>query len=79
MLTWLLSRLDVAQFGSPAAKALAAATGDPRDAARNSLPRLMASLEDVAEDECPCEPIDYLDHRVGETGSGAPIGDAERG
>src|SRR4051794_24890282 len=31
LLTWLLSRLDPLQFGSPTAKALAAATGDPRD------------------------------------------------
>src|SRR3954467_7722340 len=38
MLTWLLSRLDPLQFGSPGAKALAAATGDPREQARQELP-----------------------------------------
>ena len=79
MLTWLLSRLDPLQFGSPTAKALAAATGDPRDLARNCLPDLMASFEDVPEEECPCESIDYLDERLGETVSGEPIGDEERG
>jgi len=77
--TWLLSRLAPAQFGSPTAQALAAATGDPRDAARNSLPDLMASFEDVPEEECPCEDIDYLDGRLGETGSGEPIDDGDRG
>ena len=79
LLTWLLARLDPLQFGSPTAKALAATTGDPRDAARNSLPDLMVSFEDVAEKDCPVEAIDFLDERLGETGSGTPIGDSERG
>ena len=79
LLTWLLSRLDPAQFGSPSAKALATTTGDPRDSARNELPRLMASFTDIPLEECEVEPIDYLDGRLGETGSGEPIGDEERG
>jgi hypothetical protein len=79
LLTWLLSRLDPLQFGSPAAKALAAATGDPREKARQELPRLMTSFEDVPEAECPTEGGDYLDERLGETGSGEPISDEERG
>jgi hypothetical protein len=79
LLTWLLARLDPVQFGSPTAKAYAAATGDPRDAARNSLPALMASFEDVPEEDCPTEEIDFLDERLGETGSGAPISDEDRG
>ena len=72
------SAADPLQFGSPNAKALAAAAGDPRDKARNSLPELMASFEDVPEEECPTEEIDYLDDRTGETGSGEPIA-ADRG
>jgi hypothetical protein len=79
LLTWLLSRLDPLQFGSPTARALAAAAGDPRDAARNSLPGLMAAFEDVSEEDCPVEPVDFLDGRLGETGSGDPIDDADRG
>lgn len=79
LLTWLLSRLDPLQFGSPSAKALAAATGDPRDKARNELPELMQSFEDIPADDCEVEPIDYLDGRLGETGSGEPIGDEDRG
>jgi hypothetical protein len=79
MLTWLLTRLDPLNFGSPTARALAAATGDPRDLARNSLPELMASFEDVPGEECPCDGIDFLDQHVGETGSGEPIGDLDRG
>jgi hypothetical protein len=78
LLTWLLSRLDPLQFGSPAARALAAATGDPRDKSRNELPGLIASFEDVPADECACEPIDFLDDRLGETGTGEPISDYER-
>jgi hypothetical protein len=78
LLTWMLSRLDPLQFGSPSAKALAAATGDPRERARNDLPALTASFTEVPVEECPCEPIDYLDERLGETGSGEPIGDDER-
>jgi hypothetical protein len=79
LLTWLLSRLDPAQFGSPSAKALAAAAGNPCEKARSELPDLMASFEDVAEEECPTEEIDYFDDRLGETGSGEPISDQERG
>jgi hypothetical protein len=79
LLTWFLSRLDPLQFGSPSARALAAATGDPREGARNSLPELMASFEDVPEEECAFEPIDYLDGWLGETGSGDPTSDEERG
>ena len=78
LLTWLLSRLDPLQFGSPGARALAQAAGDPRDAARNSLPRLLAGLSDLAPQECEAEPIDFLDGRLGETGSGEPVADAER-
>jgi hypothetical protein len=79
LMTWFISRLDPAMFGSPTAKALAAATGDPRERARIELPGLLASFEDVPEKECPTEDIDYLDDRLGETGSGEPIGDEERG
>jgi hypothetical protein len=79
MLTWLLSRLDPLQFGSPSAKALAVATGDPREKARGDLPQLLASLQDIPAGECEVEPIDYLDGRLGETGSGEPIGDEDRG
>ena len=64
---------------SPSARTLAAAAGDPREAARNSLPDLMATFENVPEEECPFEPIDYLDGRLGETGSGEPVSDEERG
>ncbi len=66
LLTWLLARLDPMQFGSPSAKALAAATGDPRDASRNSLPSLTAGLVDVAQDDCPAESPEYIDERLGE-------------
>ena len=66
LLTWLLSRLDPLQFGSPSAKALAAATGDPRDKARNGLPELAAALADVEPADCPVESGDYLDERLGE-------------
>ena len=79
MLTWLLARLDPAQFGSPSAKALAAATGDSRDVARNELPQLMARFTDIPAEECKVEPIDYLDGRLGETASGEPVTDEERG
>ena len=79
LLTWLLARLDPLTFGSPAAKAQALASGDPRAKARTELPLLMASLEDVSEEECPTEDIDYLDGRLGEAGSGEPISDEERG
>jgi len=66
LLTWLLSRIDPLQFGSPTAKALAAATGDPRDRSRNALPELTASLTDIPESECPIESGEYLDERLGE-------------
>jgi hypothetical protein len=79
LLTWFIARLDPLQFGSPAARALAVAAGDPREAARHSLPALLASFEDVPGDQCPFEPIDYLDARLGEAGSGDPVSDAERG
>ena len=79
LLTWLLARLDPLTFGSPAAKAQALAAGDPRDKARKDLPQLMASFEDVPEEECPTEHIDYLDDRLGEAGSGDPVSDQERG
>jgi hypothetical protein len=78
LLTWFIARLDPLQFGSPAAKALAAATGDPREKARRELPALLDSFDDVAEEDCPTEEIDYLDERLGETGSGEPISDEER-
>ena len=78
LLTWLLARLDPLQFGSPTAKALAAATGDPKQRARQELPGLIAAFEDVPAEDCPVEAIDYLDDRLGETGSGNPIGDEER-
>ena len=56
LLTWLLARLDPLRFGSPTAKALAAATGDPHDAARNSLPKLLDNLTDIAPEDCSCAP-----------------------
>src|SRR5947209_9719607 len=64
LLTWLLSRLDPLTFGSPGARTLAAAAGDPRENARRELPGLLAGFDDVPSDECPCEPIDYLDGRL---------------
>jgi hypothetical protein len=66
LLTWLLSRLDPLQFGSPSAKALAAAGGDPRDTARKSLPDLTASLTDIPSEECETDSADYIDDRLGE-------------
>ena len=66
LLTWLLARLDPLQFGSPTAKALAAATGDPRDRSRNSLPQRTASLADVADADCPIESAEQIDDRLGE-------------
>lgn len=78
LLTWFIARLDPLMFGSPTAKALAAATGDPREAARREISGLMDSFEDVAEEDCPTEEIDFLDPRLGEAGSGTPIGDEER-
>ena len=79
LLTWFISRLDPLQFGSPMAQARALAMGDPREQARRDLPVLMASFADVPEEECPTESIDFLDDRLGETGSGEPITDQERG
>jgi len=79
LLTWLMARLDPLQFGSPAAKAHAMPAGDPVTAARKAMPGLLDSLTDVSEEECEVEGIDYLDPRLGETGSGEPIGDHERG
>lgn len=66
LLTWLLSRLDPLQFGSPTAKALAAAAGDPRERSREQLPELTASLTDVDADECPAEAAGEIDQRLGE-------------
>lgn len=66
LLTWLLSRLDPLQFGSPSAKALAATAGDPREASRNSLPDLTASLADIAAEDCETDVADYIDERLGE-------------
>ena len=79
LLTWLLSRLDPLTFGSPAAKAHALVHGDPREKARRDLPQLMEGLQDVSEEECPTEEIDYLDPWLGETGSGELVTDEERG
>lgn len=79
LLTWLLSRLDPLRFGSPTARTLAAANGDPRAKAADELPRLLASFTDVPLEECPIEPIDFLDPRLGETGAGTRIEDDERG
>lgn len=79
LLTWFIARLDPLQFGSPAGRALAAAAGDPREVARRELTGLMDSFEDVPEEDCPTDEIDYLDHRLGETGVGEPIGDDDRG
>ncbi len=66
LLTWLLARLDGLQFGSPSAKALAGAVGDPRDIARNRLPLLLDDLEDLADDDCPAEAPEAVDDRLGE-------------
>ena len=78
LLSWVVARLNPLMFGSPTAQALAAATGDPGDKARNSLPELMASFEDVPEEDCPTEDIDFLDDRLGEAGAGEPVSDEER-
>ena len=79
LLTWFLARLDPLQFGSPAAKAHAAATGDPCAQARQAMPGLLDSFTDVAPEACEVDPIDYLDPRLGEAGSGEPIEDHDRG
>ena len=70
LLTWLLSRLDPLQFGSPSTRALAAERGDPRDEARNALPELTAALRDLALHECACEPGQNIEGRLGEMGDG---------
>lgn len=79
LLTWFIARLDPVNFGSPGAQAHALAAGNPSEVACRELPVLMASFEDVPEEECPTESIDFLDDRLGETGSGVPISDQERG
>ena len=66
LLTWLLARLDPLQFGSPGAKALAAAAGDPRERSRQSLPDLIAFLTAVPDEDCPIEEADHIDDRLGE-------------
>jgi hypothetical protein len=66
LLTWLLARLDPLTFGSPAAKAHAVATGDPREKARKELPQLLDSLTDFPPEECECEEAAWIDGRHGE-------------
>ena len=68
LLTWLLARLDPLQFGSPAAKTLAAAAGDPRQQARNGMPGFIAGLADIPEADCPTQSGEFLDERLGEVG-----------
>jgi hypothetical protein len=76
LLTWLAARLDPLRFGSPLAAARAAATGDPRLAASRDMPGFLAGLNDIAEQDCPCEPADFIDHRTGEMGKDiAPLSD----
>jgi hypothetical protein len=70
LLTWLLARLDPAQFGSPSAKALAATAGNPREAARADLPALTAALGDIAPADCECDTGEEIDERLGEMGDG---------
>ena len=70
LLTWLLSRLDPLQFGSPSAKALAGATGDPRELSRNALPNLTSALTDVSVEECEFDAGEIIDDRLGEMGDG---------
>jgi len=79
LLAWSVARLNPLMFGSPTAQALAATTGDPREKARTELTGLMNAFEDVSEEDCPCEDIDFLDERLGEAGTGQPIADTERG
>ena len=75
LLTWLLSRLDPVQFGSPAAKAQALAAGDPRETARAALPQYMAAFADVPAEECECDSGDHIDGRLGEISDGLVEGD----
>ncbi len=70
LITWLLSRLDPATYGSPAAKAHAAAAGDPREKARAEMPGLLAAFTDVPPEECECDEGEYIDHRMGEMSDG---------
>jgi hypothetical protein len=70
LLTWLLSRLDPLRFGSPAAKAHAMATGDPREAARKAMPQMLDSLTDVPAQACECDSGESIDHRRGEMADG---------
>jgi hypothetical protein len=70
LLTWLLSRLDPMQFGSPGARALAGSTGDPRELARNSLPQLVQALADIDPADCRCDSGEVIDDRLGEIGDG---------
>ena len=70
LLTWLLSRLDPATYGSPAAKAHAAAAGDPREKARAEMPGLLAAFTDIPPEECECDEGEYIDHRMGEMADG---------
>lgn len=66
LLSWLLARLNPSMFGSPTAKALAAATGDPLDHSRQALPELTASLTDIPDAECPIAQAEQIDDRLGE-------------
>ncbi|WP_309663159.1 hypothetical protein [Sphingomonas sp.] len=70
LLTWLLSRLDPVRFGLPAARAQALATGDPREAARGSMPTLLDNLADVLPGDCACDDGESIDHRLGEISDG---------
>ena len=75
LLTWLLSRLDPATFGSPAAKAHALAHGDPLEQARKELPLLLASFTDIPIDECEVDDAEYIDEWLGEMADGKVEGD----
>lgn len=70
LLTWLLARLDPVRFGSPAARTHALATGDPREAARGRMPKLLDGLADVLPEDCACDDGESIDHRLGEMGDG---------
>ena len=77
LLTWLLARLDPATFGSPAAKAHAAATTNPREKARAEMPQLLASFTDVSPDDCECDDPHHIDHRLGEMSDGKVLGEED--
>ena len=49
---------------------LAAATGNPRDAARADLPALAAALRDVSPDDCECDDFEEISFRTGEMDDG---------